>query len=102
MSGSNESQTQRVAGVPSDQKEREVYRQSEQCLPVHIHIHREPSPYGKERECEDEPCININVNVSQCNYRPEFHTCFGDTMAMMNGTGDHSHPGGGSTQDPPP
>jgi len=70
-----------------------------ETLPVHIHLHCNCDD-EKGRERGEEPCINININISQKNYRPEFHSCFGDSISYMNGMGDHPDPG--SNDDPPP
>ena len=82
----------------SDSGARDFLREGE-ILPVHIHLHCNCKEEGR-KEPGDEPCINININISQNNYRPEFHSCFGDSISYMNGMGDHPDPGNGD--DPPP
>lgn len=96
MSGSKEKR----AEISKEERIRRELERRAQSIPVHIHLHQECSKDYSGKE-DEEPCININVNISQCNYQPQFHVCFGDTLAFSNGTGDHNPPGS-SSDDPPP
>ena len=86
-------------GKEYDESGRRITTPEGETLPVHIHLHCSCKDEKREDRGE-EPCINININVSQNNYRPEFHSCFGDNISYMNGMGDHPDPGHGD--DPPP